>query len=261
MYDTKHRLDTRHAFELLLALLRKEVAVRYKQSLVGPLWAFIQPLILMTLFVMINGFVQMDSGPAPYPVVVYAALLPWTFFATSMNFATGSIVGNAAIIRKVRCPRAAFPLAAVLACQVDFLIGLPFLFALLAFYGIGTSWQLAWLPALLAIQLLLVYGLALLTSAVSAYQRDLLIGMPYLLQFWMFASPVMYRSESVPDRWRTLYELNPLAGIIEAYRNILVHGVSPVSPSLTVATGVSVAVFAAGALVFARLQPRFADVA
>lgn len=261
MYDAKDRLDTRRTAELLMALLRKEIAVRYKQSLVGPLWAFVQPLVLMALFVMINGFVTMDSGPAPYPVVVYTALLPWTFFATSMNFATGSIVGNAAIIRKVRCPRAVFPLAAVLSCQVDFLIGLPFLFALLAYYGIGISWQLAWLPVLLGIQLLLVFGLALLTSAISAYQRDLLIGMPYLLQFWMFASPVMYRSDSVPDRWRTLYDLNPLAGIIEAYRNVLIHGMSPLGTSLTLAAGVSVAAFAAGALVFARLQPRFADVA
>lgn len=261
MYDVNNRLDARRAAELLLALLRKEVAVRYKQSLVGPLWAFVQPLILMGLFVMINALVTIDVGSAPYPVVVYSALLPWTFFATSMNFATGSIVGNAAIIRKVRCPRAAFPLAAVLSCLVDFLIGLPFLFGLLAYYGIGLSWQLAWLPALVGMQLLLIYGLALLTSSISAYQRDLLIGMPYLLQFWMFASPVMYRSESVPEKWRWLYDLNPLTGIIDAYRNVLIHGDSPLTSSLMTAAGISVVAFAAGTLVFARLQPRFADVA
>ena len=260
MYRQVNRVELRRNGELLLALLRKEVAVRYKQSIVGPLWAFLQPLILMALFVMIQRFVNIDSGGAPYPAVVYAALLPWTFFATSMNFATGSIVGNAAIIRKVRCPRAVFPLAAVLACLVDFLIGLPFLAALLAYYGIVPTWHTIWLPLLLALQLFLAYGLTLLTSSVSAYRRDLLIGMPYLLQFWMFASPVMYRSESVPAEWRPIFDLNPLAGIIEAYRSVLVYGVPPPAASLATAAIVSIVVFVVGAATFARLQARFADV-
>lgn len=250
----------RRNLELLRALLRKEVAVRYKQSMIGPLWALLQPLILMSLFVMIQGFINIDSGGAPYSAVVYAALLPWTFFATSMNFATGSIVGNAAIIRKVRCTRAIFPLAAVLACLVDFLIGLPFLAILLIYHGISPTLAVLWVPVLLLIQLFLTYGLCLLTSSVSAYRRDLLIGMPYLLQFWMFASPVMYRIESVPTGWRPIFDLNPLVGIIDAYRRVLVLGEQPEATALLTAMAVSLLVFVAGAATFAALQSKFADV-
>jgi len=246
--------------ELLLALLRKEIAVRYKQSVVGPLWAFLQPLILMSLFVMIQSFVHIDSGNAPYPLVVYAALVPWTFFASSVNLATGSIVGNAAIIRKIHCPRASFPMAAILACLVDFLIASVFLAALIAYYDIGVSWRVLLLPLLLLLQLFLVFGLTLLTSSMAAYRRDVLIGMPYLLQFWIFVSPVMYRIESVPERWRALYELNPMAGIIEAYRSILIYDSLPAVSSLASAFAVAIVLFAAGLVVFAKLEKRFADV-
>lgn len=250
----------RRSADLLFALLAKEFAVRYKQSVVGPLWAFLQPLILMALFVMIQNFIPIDSGTAPYPVVVYAALLPWTFFATSLNFATGSIVSNGAVIRKIRCPRILFPLAAVMACLVDFLIGLPFLVALLAYYRIDLTWHVLLAPLVLALQLVLVFGLTLATAAVSAYRRDLLIGMPYLLQFWMFASPVMYRSESVPDAWRIWFELNPMAGILEAYRSLLVYGTLPSARPLLVAVVEAAVVVLVGILIFSRLQPRFADV-
>ncbi len=245
---------------LLLALLRKEMAVRYKQSVVGPLWALLQPLILMGLFVMVQSFVHIDSWGAPYPLVVYAALLPWTLFASAVNVATASIVGNAAIIRKMRCPRAAFPLAAILPCFVDFFIAFFFLLALLAYYRTGLSWHAALLPLLLLLQLLLIFGLVLLTSSIAAYRRDVLIAMPHLLNFLMFASPVMYRIESVPERWRSLYALNPMAGIIEAHRSILVYGSAPDPSLLLPATAVAAGVFAVGLAVFARLEERFADV-
>lgn len=246
--------------DLLLALLRKEIAVRYKQSVIGPLWAFLQPLILMSLFVMIQAFVHIDSGEAPYPVVVYVALLPWSFFGNSVHFATASIAGNSAIIRKIYCPRAIFPLAAILACLLDFFTALPFLAGLLFYYRIGLSWHAAALPLLLVVQLFLTYGLALLTSSVAAYRRDVLIGMPYLLQFWMFASPVMYRLETVPARWRTLYQLNPMAGIVDGYRRILIHHSLPDVSSLMPAITVAVLLFAVGLVVFAKLEKRFADV-
>src|ERR1041385_917309 len=246
--------------ELLLALPRKEFAVRYKQSVIWPQWAFLQPLILMALFVMIQHFIHIDSGEFPYPVVVYAALLPWSFFGNSMHFATGSIVNNSAIIRKIYCPRAIFPLASILASLVDFFIAFPFLLALLAYYRIGISWHLAALPLLLVVQLFLTYGLALLTSSVAAYRRDVWIGMPYVLQFWMFASPVMYRVESVPGRWRALYALNPMAGIVDGYRSILVYDSLPEPSSLLPAMTMAVLLFAAGLVVFAKLETRFADV-
>lgn len=252
--------ELRRGADLLFALLNKEISVRYKQSVVGPLWAFLQPLGLTALFVMIQNFVPIDSGAAPYPIVVYAAMLPWTFFATSLNFATGSIVSNGAVIRKIRCPRVLFPIAAVMACLVDFLIGLPFLGALMVWYRIELTWNAILMPLVLALQLFLILGLTLATSAVSAYRRDLLIGMPYLLQFWMFASPVMYRSESVPASWRSWFDLNPMSGIIEAYRSLLIYGTSPNAGPLLVAAVVASVAFLVGALVFARLQPRFADV-
>lgn len=246
--------------DLLLALLRKEFAVRYKQSVVGPLWAFAQPLILMLLFVMVQSFVRIDSGTAPYPLVVYVALLPWTFFANSVHVATASIVGNAPVIRKMYCPRAAFPLASVLTSLIDWFIAAPLLGILLVYYGIGLTWYAAWLPLLVLLQLFLAYGLVLMTSSLAAYRRDVLIGLPYLLQFGMFVSPVMYRIESVPDRWRALYELNPMAGIIEAYRSVLVYGSPPEIGSLAPAIVAAVVLFAAGLAVFSRLENRFADV-
>jgi lipopolysaccharide transport system permease protein len=248
------------ARELLLALLRKEISVRYKQSIMGPLWAFMQPLILMALFVMIQRFVGIDSGGAPYPVVVYAALLPWTFFANSVNFATGSIVNSSPIIRKIYCPRSIFPLAAILACLYDFLIAAVLFVLLLFFYHITLSWYALLLPLLLLLQLFLNFGLTLITSSVAAYRRDVMIGMPFILQFWMFASPVMYRLESVPSQWRAFYSINPMCGILEAYRSILVYRRPPDATSLGEATLVAVLLLFAGLLIFSRLEKRFADV-
>jgi lipopolysaccharide transport system permease protein len=214
----------------------------------------------MGLFVMIERFLHIARGTVPYPVVVYTALLPWTFFSNSILFATGSIVGSSAIIKKIYCPRAVFPLAAILASLYDFLIGSAFLVVLLLYYRIGLSWYAMTLPFLLILQLLLNYGLTLLTSSVAAYRRDVIIGMPFILQFWMFGSPVMYRMESVPADWRLLFSFNPMCGIIEAYRSILIYHRLPEMQLLGSSLLGAVLLFFLGALVFSRLEKRFADV-
>jgi lipopolysaccharide transport system permease protein len=246
--------------DLIRALILKNIKVRYTQSLIGPLWVFLQPLILMLLFVMIQIFTGIPSNDSPYPIFVFSALVPWSFFSNAIIFSSGSIVDNSPIIKKIYCPREVFPISSILASLFDFIAAFAVFALLMFFYNMPfTSYVLA-LPLLIVIQLLLITAIALISSAVAVYKRDIIIGMPFIMQFWLFASPVMYSVSSVPEKWKTFYLLNPMAGLIEAYRSILIYGKIPeLSILLTVACETTAALIA-GFYIFGKLEKRFADV-
>ena len=214
-------------FELLFTLAWTDVRVLYKQSVLGPAWALFLPLILMFIFVLVRSFVGIKSDGMPYPIFVYSAVLPWTLFASSITYATPKIVQSRALIRKIYFPREVLPIAAVLRALVDFSLAFLVFIGMMIYYQIVPGVAILLLPALLVIQLTLAIGVGCITSAVGAYRRDIVAAVPVLTQVWMFMCPVIYPFSSVPEKYQTLYLLNPMASLIEAWRQILVVGEVP----------------------------------
>lgn len=246
--------------ELLFALVKREYSARYKQSILGPAWAILQPFVLMVLFTIIRSFISIPSDGIPYPIFAYSALLPWTFFSNSISFASASIVQNAGILRKIYFPRELFPIAAALTSSIDFGLSFIIYIGMMIWYRISVSIWILLLPALLLTQLMLALGFALVFSAIGAFRRDVIFGTPLLMQFWMFLCPIMYPLSSVPEKYRAFYLLNPMAGLVDAYRTILVkQGAPELQPILFGLVG-SIAVFLIGYWFFKSLEMRFADV-
>lgn len=208
--------------ELLYFLIWRDVKIRYKQTLLGASWAILQPLITMLIFTVIFGrLAKIDSNGIPYPVFAYAALVPWTFFANAITTSGNSIVGNSHLITKVYFPRRIIPVAAVCAGLVDLAVAFPMLFALMAYYDTGLSANIAMLPLLVLLTTLLAIAVGTWLSAINVKYRDVKFTIPFLVQVWMYLSPVAYPSSVVPPRWRLLYSLNPLVGILDGYRAAL----------------------------------------
>ena len=246
--------------ELLFVLVRKDIQARYRQSLLGPAWAIFQPLILMVLFTIIRSFVGIPSEGIPYPIFVYSALLPWTFFSNSISWATPSLIQNRGIIQKIYFPRELFPLAAGLVSIFDFAMAFVLYVGLMIFYGIPVGFSILLLPVLLVVQVCLAMGISLVTSTFGVFRRDIVFAMPLLLQFWMFLCPVMYPLSAVPERYRSLYLLNPMSGIIDSYRMILVKGSMPELAPLVYGVVGSLVVLALGYAFFKSFEMRFADI-
>lgn len=208
--------------ELLYFLIWRDVKIRYKQTLLGAAWAIIQPLLTMVIFTFIFGRVaQIDSEGIPYPVFAYAALLPWTFFANAITSSGNSIVGSAHLITKVYFPRMIIPVSAVGAGLVDFAVAFPMLVALMFYYNIPLTLSLLLFVPLVLLTTLLAIAVGMWLSAINVKYRDVKFAIPFLVQIWMYVSPVAYPSSVVPARWRTIYSLNPFVGIIDGYRAAL----------------------------------------
>jgi homopolymeric O-antigen transport system permease protein len=208
--------------ELLYFLIWRDVKIRYKQTLLGAAWAIIQPLLTMVIFTFIFGRVAgIDSEGVPYPVFAYAALLPWTFFANSITSSGNSIVGNAHLITKVYFPRMIIPVSAVGAGLVDFAVAFPMLAALMFYYRIPLTLSLLLFVPLVLLTTLLAIAVGMWLSAINVKYRDVKFAIPFLVQIWMYLSPVAYPASVIPARWRLLYALNPFVGIIEGYRATL----------------------------------------
>lgn len=247
------------ARELLFVLIEKELKARYKQSLLGPMWSFLRPLLLMCLFIMLQVITGIKTDGVPYSVLVYTALLPWSFLANAITIATDSITSNASIIKKLSCPRYIFPLVAIGTCLVDLLIATIPLVIMLIYYRIGIGLYLLYLPLFIIIQSIFVIGVSLVTSSVTVYKRDILMSMPFIMQFWMFASPVMYPLKSVPDKWRSLYDINPMVGIIESYRSVILYNEPPCFSLLLIDGLVALVFLSIGIVTFRQLERNFAD--
>ena len=247
--------------ELLLVWTAREIRVRYKQSLFGGAWAVLQPLSLMLVFsVIFTNFVKIPTDGVPYPIFSYSALLPWTFFATSISFAVPALTQNMNLVTKIYFPKEILPVAAVAAAFVDFLVASLVFVAMLLFYRIPFGGPLLLVPLLVAIQVVLTLGIVLFASAVNVFYRDVRFVVPLGLQLWMYATPIIYPASLVPERFRGLYMLNPMADLMEAYRATTLQGALPNWGYVGMATILSIAVFVLGYVYFKRVEGRFADI-
>jgi lipopolysaccharide transport system permease protein len=247
--------------ELLYFFVWRDIKVRYKQTVLGAAWAVLQPLLTMLMFSLFFGkLAHIPSDGLPYPVFYYTALLPWTYFATALQTGTNTIVNNQHVITKVYFPRLTLPLSAVLSGLVDFAISFGMLVMILLHYGIRPMRTLVFLPAFLLLAISTALAVSLWLSALMAIYRDVRYVVPFLVQFWMFASPVVYPTALVPQRWRWLYGLNPMAGVIEGFRwSLTGHGNAP-----GLLTGISVTavvlVLLGGVAYFQRMETTVVDV-
>jgi len=248
--------------ELLWLVTQREIKVRYKQSALGIVWAVLQPFSLMVVFtVFFSWFARIASDGIPYPLFSYAALLPWTFFSTSLTFAVPSLIANSHIITKIYFPREIVPLASVLAAFLDFLIASWIFVLLLAVYRVPPTWNLLYVLPIVIIQIAFTAGVCLLLSALTVLYRDVRHTLPLLIQIWMFVTPILYPASVVPQRWRGWYfSLNPMAAIIDGYRRAVVQGIAPQLKYLLLAAVVSALLLWAGYRYFKSLEKEFADI-
>ncbi len=248
--------------ELLWALGMREVRVRYKQSVLGVLWAAIQPLTMMFIFtVVFSRFARLPSEGVPYPVFSYAALLPWNFFSSAVANAITSVAGAGALIKKVYFPRAVLPLASMLTSGLDFLVSAGVFGLLLAYYGVPVGWQALYLLPLLLLQVAFMIGVSLLLSAFNAYYRDVRYVLPIALQVWLYATPVVWSMTMVPERYRMGYALlNPMAAVIDGWRAAVLRASAPDAPLVAAASATTLVVLLVGYRYFHHVERNFADV-
>jgi lipopolysaccharide transport system permease protein len=250
-----------HSRELLYFFVWRDIKIRYKQTAIGAAWAILQPLLTMLIFTIFFGrLAKMPSEGLPYPLFYYCALLPWLYFASSLQNATNVIVDQQRVITKVYFPRLVLPLSAVTSPLLDFGIGFSILVLMLIYYGVHPTRALLVLPLFLALAILTALGVGLWLSAMNAMYRDVRYVVPFLVQFWMFASPVAYPSSLVPDRWRWLYGLNPMTGVIEGFRWALTGSGKPPSVLLAASAGAVVLLVVSGAMYFQKMEGIIADV-
>ncbi len=246
--------------ELLIRWIRREFGVRYTQSVLGVLWAVAQPLALMIIFsIVFSILIQVPTNNIPYPVFAYTALLPWTFFANALNFAIPSLVGNFNLVSRIYFPREILPLAAIIVSFIDFLIASLVFVALLLYYQIPLGAAVLFVPLVVLVQLIFTLAIALMASAFNVFYRDVRFLIPLLLQLWMYLCPIVYPMELIPERFRTLYFLNPLATIIETYRRVILYDQMPDWPYFLLATAVSLLLLVVAYYYFKRVESRFAD--
>ena len=245
--------------ELLFFFVTRDIKVRYKQTILGAGWAIIQPLMTMIVFTIFFGrLARVPSDGLPYPVFSLAALVPWTYFASALTAGSASVGSYQRIISKVYFPRLLIPMAAVLSPLVDFAIAFAMLALLMVWYSITPGAALFWLPALLLLAVATAAAASVWLSALNVRYRDVRFVVPFVAQIWMFATPVAYPASLVPERWRPLYGLNPMAGVIEGFRWALVGGPAPGLMTLVSAFVVAVAL-ASGAVYFRSVEGTFAD--
>ena len=243
--------------ELLYFLTWRDVKVRYKQTLLGATWALLQPLLLMLIFTFVFGrLVGVRSEGVPYPLFAYAGLLPWTFFTNAVTNSGNSLIGNTNLIKKVYFPRIIIPTAAVAAGLVDLGIGFLLLIALMFYYGVGLHLSLLLVPLLIVLLTLLALGVGMWMSALNVKYRDVRYALPFLMQVWLFASPVIY---PVPERWRWLLALNPMTGIVQGFRAAFFG--QPVDwGTLALSAVITLLILVYSTFTFSRMERSFADV-
>jgi lipopolysaccharide transport system permease protein len=246
--------------ELLYFLTWRDIKVRYKQTVLGAAWAVLQPFFTMVVFSVFFGrLAQVPSDGIPYPIFSYSALLPWQLFAHALTESGNSLVGNQQLITKVYFPRLIIPIAPVLAGLVDFGIAFVVLLGMMLYYGIVPTAAVLTLPVFLLLALATAMAMGLWLSALNVQYRDVRYTIPFLTQLWLFATPIAYSSSLVPEQWRTLYGLNPMAGVVEGFRWALL-GKTPPGPLLMVSAAVVCLLLVGGLFYFRRMERTFADV-
>ena len=247
--------------ELLYFFVWRDIKVRYKQTVIGAAWAVLQPFLTMVAFSLFFGkLAKIPSNGLPYPVFYYCALLPWIYFAGALQSATNVVVEQQRVITKIYFPRVVLPISAVLGGLVDFAISFVVLLGLMAYYGIALTAAVLWLPLFLLLAIMTALGMGLWLSALNAFYRDVRYIVPFLVQFWMFASPVAYPSSLVPERWRWLYGLNPMVGVIEGFRWALTGQGLPPGPMMAASAAGVAAVVLTGFVYYRAMEGSIADV-
>lgn len=247
--------------ELLYFLIWRDVKVRYKQTALGASWAIIQPVMTMVVFSLFFGKLgKIPSDGIPYPIFAFAALVPWTFFANGLTHGSNSMVSSANLIKKVYFPRLAIPIASVASGAVDFAIAFGVLLLMMLYYRIFPTVNILWLPAFLLLALVTSLGVSLWLSAMNVQYRDIKYVVPFITQFWLFATPIAYPSSLLSEPWRTLYAINPMVGVVEGFRwALLGSGMKP-GAMIAVSSGASLIILISGAFYFRRMEKSFADV-
>lgn len=250
-----------HQHELIVNLTARDLRVRYKQSLLGVAWAVIQPFALMVVFtVVFSYFVKVKTAGIPYPIFSYVALVPWTFFANALTFGVISLVTNATLVAKIYFPRETLPLASLLASLVDFLVASCIFVGMLVYYHMGITAEVLWFPLLVLVQMAFTFGVLLVLSAGNVFYRDIRLLLPFLLQVWLYVTPVIYPLTLVPQRFRFLISLNPMTGLVDAYRRVMLLNQPPDFHLMAYTTASSLGLLLVGFALFKRLELQFADV-
>jgi len=258
LIDFKELKEYRDLFYFLVV---RDIKVRYKQTVLGGLWAIIQPFFMMIVFTLFFGnLAKVPSDGIPYPIFNYSAMVAWIYFANSITSSGNSLVAESALVTKVYFPRMIAPLAPTLAFLLDFCIAFVILIAMMVYYGIYPTVMVLFLPLLVILMMFTASGVGMFLAALNANYRDIRYTITFLVQFWMFASPVVYPVSMIPEKYHLIYAINPMTGVIEGFRSALLGTVAFPTQMLLVSTLVSIIVFIAGALYFRRTERYFADV-
>jgi lipopolysaccharide transport system permease protein len=247
--------------ELFYFFVWRDIKVRYKQTVLGALWAIIQPFFTMIVFTLFFGkFAKMPSEGVPYPVFSYAALVPWTYFSSSVGYSGNSLVGNSDLLTKVYFPRFAIPASATLSGLIDFFIASIILFGIMIFYNIPISFKLVLWPILVIPMIFLALGLGMIFSSLNVKYRDIKYAIPFFIQIWLFITPIIYPITLLPEKYRVLAAMNPMTGIIEAFRFTVIPG-KPLDIGLLIfSISVSFVAFLVGLFYFRNTEKQFADI-
>lgn len=247
--------------ELLFFFAWRDIKVRYRQTVMGALWAIIQPFFTMVIFSLFFGrLANVPSDGLPYPIFSYAALVPWTFFANALTQASNSLVLSGNMLKKIYFPRLALPLATVMAGVIDFALAFVVLLGMMFYYGLVPTLNILWLPLFLLLALVTSLGVSLWLSAMNVQFRDVRYTVPFLTQAWLFVTPIAYPSSLLAEPWRTLYGLNPMAGVVEGFRWALLGTDTAPGPMMIVSIVVALILLVSGAFYFRRMEQSFADV-
>jgi lipopolysaccharide transport system permease protein len=247
--------------ELLYFLSWRDIKVRYKQTALGALWAILQPFLTMVVFSLFFGkLAKMPSDGIPYPIFAFAALVPWTFFSNGLTQSGNSLVQSGGMLKKVYFPRVIVPISSVISGAVDFVFAFIVLIGMMLWYGIMPTANVAWLPLLLLLAFGTSLGVGLWLSAMNVQFRDVRYTIPFLTQFWLFATPIAYPSSLLSEPWRTIYGLNPMVGVVEGFRWALLGTATAPGPLILVSAVTMLTILASGMFYFRRMETTFADV-
>jgi len=256
--DFRELIEYRDLFYFLVA---RDIKVRYKQTVLGGLWAIIQPLFMMVVFTLFFGkLAKMPSDGIPYPIFSYTAMIAWTYFSNTLSISGNSLVREGALISKVYFPRLMAPLSPVVAFLLDFVIAFVILVGMMLYYHIYPTIMIIFLPLLVVLMMLAAGGVGMFLAALNVKYRDIGAAIPLLIQLWMFASPVVYPVSLIPEKYRLIYAINPMVGVIEGFRSALLGKVAFPTVMLLISAAVSIVFFLGGALYFKKTERYFADV-
>ena len=261
--EQKYWQDLWRYRELFYFLAWRDILVRYKQTIIGMAWALIRPFLTMVVFSIVFGKLANlpSEGNAPYPILVYAAMLPWQFFASSLTESSNSLINNSNLLSKVYFPRLIVPTSAVIVSFVDFMISGMILLGLMAYYDFVPNWRILTLPLFILIAIAASMGVGLWLAALNVEYRDFRYVIPFIVQFGLYISPVGFSSQIVPEQWRLIYSLNPMVGVIDSFRWAILGGESQIYfPGVVLSLGIVLLILWSGICYFRKMERTFADV-